>query len=138
MKKAAILMITVLCTLCLLTACGSSNSKETEPETTAPTAAPTTAATETATETATEAPTAAATEASEASDAETVNSGLETAQKMYDQPIEDLIAIIGEPESREYAPSCLIDGEDGILHYDGFTVYTLRYENGEEVINFAE
>ena len=42
---------------------------------------------------------------------------------------------IGEPESSDYAPSCLGPGEDGNLYYDayGFIVYTYR-ENGEETV----
>ena len=49
--------------------------------------------------------------------------------------VEDLYAAIGYPDSVEdYVPSCLGPGEDGELHYDGFTVYTYR-ENGVETIN---
>ena len=49
---------------------------------------------------------------------------LETAKTFEGAPVEDLIAAIGEPESSDYAPSCLGEGEDGNLYYDGFTVYT--------------
>ena len=47
----------------------------------------------------------------------------------------DLYGRIGEPESSDYAPSCLGPGEDGNLYYDtyGFIVYTYR-ENGEETV----
>ena len=54
-----------------------------------------------------------------------------------DQPIEDLIAVIGEPEYSDYAPSCLGEGEDGMLYYDGFVVYTYR-ENGVETVYDVE
>ena len=41
----------------------------------------------------------------------------------------ELIAAIGEPISADYASSCLGSGEDGILEYEDFLVYT--YRNGE-------
>lgn len=44
-----------------------------------------------------------------------------------------MIAAIGAPSSRSYVPSCLGDGEDGELIYDGFTVYTYREGNSEIV-----
>ena len=40
---------------------------------------------------------------------------------------------IGEPDSADYAPSCLGPGEDGELTYDGFIVYTYREEGSETV-----
>lgn len=49
------------------------------------------------------------------------------------QSVSDLIDAIGEPQARDYAPSCLGDGEDGELAYDGFTVYTYREGNTETV-----
>lgn len=59
---------------------------------------------------------------------------LEKAQKLEGESVDDLIAAVGEPLSREeYAPSCLGDGEDGIWHYSGFDVYTYR-ENGKESV----
>ena len=53
------------------------------------------------------------------------------------QPVDELIAVIGEPEDRDYAPSCMGDGEDGNLYYGGFIVYTYR-ENGEETVQDVE
>lgn len=44
-----------------------------------------------------------------------------------------LVAGIGSPNSSSYSPSCMGDGEDGELHYNGFTVYTYR-ENGSETV----
>ena len=41
------------------------------------------------------------------------------------------------PESSDYAPSCLGEGEDGNLYYDGFVVYTYR-ENGTETVEYVE
>ena len=48
-----------------------------------------------------------------------------------------LIQAIGAPVSTDYAPSCLGDGEDGNLYYDGFTVYTYRDATGE-VVSYVE
>ena len=44
-----------------------------------------------------------------------------------------LYAAIGYPNGSEYAQSCIGAGEDGILYYSGFTVYTYR-ENGVETV----
>ena len=53
------------------------------------------------------------------------------------KPVDELIAAIGEPEDRDYGPSCMGDGEDGSLYYGGFIVYTYR-ENGEETVQDVE
>ena len=58
---------------------------------------------------------------------------VEIVRGLIDQPIEDLYAQIGEPESSDYAPSCMGDGEDGMLFYDGFIVYTYREGDTETV-----
>ena len=44
------------------------------------------------------------------------------------------ISIFGSPNSSDYAPSCLGPGKDGLLYYDGFTVYTYQDENGNEQV----
>ena len=59
---------------------------------------------------------------------------LETAQQMIGEPISALTDAIGAPENESYASSCLGDGEDGELSYDGFTVYTYRAPDGAETI----
>lgn len=56
---------------------------------------------------------------------------------LKDHPVAELYALLGEPESSDYAPSCMGPGEDGCLYYDGFTVYTYR-ENGSEVVYDVE
>ena len=56
---------------------------------------------------------------------------------LKDHPVAELYELIGEPESSDYAPSCLGPGEDGCLYYEGFTVYTYR-ENGNEVVYDVE
>ncbi len=55
------------------------------------------------------------------------------AQAYIGKSVSSLIAAIGQPSGRDYAPSCLGDGEDGELFYDGFTVYTYRV-NGTETV----
>ncbi len=65
-------------------------------------------------------------------------SPLEAAKAFEGAPLEDLIAAVGEPLSSDYAPSCLGEGEDGNLYYDGFTVYTYRDVDGSETVNYVE
>ena len=55
------------------------------------------------------------------------------ARSLVGASVEELYAAIGEPLSADYAPSCLGAGDDGELHYDGFTVYTYREEGSETV-----
>ena len=56
------------------------------------------------------------------------------AESCIDKDISELYALIGEPESSDYAPSCLVEGgEDGMLYYDGFVVYTTREADVETV-----
>ena len=52
-----------------------------------------------------------------------------------DKPAEDFISVFGEPSERDYGPSCLGDGEDGVLIYDGFTIYTYREGDEENIVN---
>lgn len=58
----------------------------------------------------------------------------ETAQQMIGENLTALMGEIGEPNSESYASSCLGDGEDGELSYDGFTVYTYRAPDGAETV----
>lgn len=66
-------------------------------------------------------------------------SAFELAQSCIDLSVEELYALIGEPESADYAPSCLNpeEGEDGNLYYDGFIVYTYR-EGDTETVSYVE
>ena len=57
----------------------------------------------------------------------------ELAESCIDKSVEELYELIGKPESSDYAPSCLGDGEDGMLFYDGFIVYTYREGDTETV-----
>ena len=111
MKKALTVLLAALLALSLA-ACGDAGTE--------PTAAPT------------EEP--AATEPA----AEPEDSLLETAKTFEGADVNELIAAIGEPESSDYAPSCLGEGEDGNLYYDGFTVYTYRDVDGSETVNYVE
>ena len=64
---------------------------------------------------------------------ETTQDMVELVKSYIDKPIGELIAVIGEPEYSDYAPSCLGEGEDGMLYYDGFIVYTYREGDVETV-----
>lgn len=59
------------------------------------------------------------------------------AKSCIDKPVAALYALIGQPNSSDYAPSCMGDGEDGNLYYDGFIVYTYR-EGDTESVYFVE
>lgn len=59
---------------------------------------------------------------------------LEQAQALIDSDVSALYEAIGEPYDSMYASSCLGEGEDGELYYDGFTVYTYRDTDGSESI----
>ena len=43
-------------------------------------------------------------------------------------------SVFGYPSSSSYGPSCMGDGEDGILSYGSFTVYTFRSADGSETV----
>lgn len=140
MKHIALLLC--LCLLAALCACGASGGEKTNaPD---PTAAPaqTEAPKETKAPEATKAPeqtkapepTAAPSPDPTEAPADTAK---ETAEKLIGKTTAELFAAIGEPESSDYAPSCLGPGEDGNLYYDGFTVYTYR-ENGVDTIRIVQ
>lgn len=116
--KKIVMMLLALCLL--LCACGG-NAENTEP-------AATVAPAQTEAPAATEVP---ATEAPAQTEAEV--SRMELANSCVDKSVEELFDLIGEPDSSEYAPSCLGEGEDGCLYYDGFTVYTYKTADGETV-----
>ncbi len=59
------------------------------------------------------------------------------AQSCIDKSVEELYALIGQPTSSDYASSCLGEGDDGNLYYDGFIVYTYR-EGSNETVRFVE
>lgn len=107
----------IVITLCLILLCGcTSNPTPTIPETTTAPVVTTTA------------PISEDPETTASKDA------FALAESCIGKSVDELIALIGEPESSDYAPSCLVEGaEDGNWYYDGFTVYTLRTADGETV-----
>lgn len=122
MKKTAILL---LCLTLLLCACGADQPSDT---TGTPSPATQTTAAAEPTTSATDAPQAETTVPGTAA-----VSDKELAESCIDKDVSELYALIGEPASSEYVSSCLGDGEDGNLYYDGFTVYTYRDAEGETV-----
>ena len=135
MKKVSALLL-ILAILLSLAACGSNAGSEDEdaPVLTAelPGASQKAPAAEP-----TEAPQATAAPAKE--EKSDKNETVERVLKMKGQPVKDLIELLGEPISREYSSSCLIEGgQDGQLIYDGFVVYTLVQEDGAETIYDCE
>lgn len=127
MKKALsfLLCFVLLLSLC---ACGGKEAPQ-APAQDAPAAAPTEAPADAPAEAPQEEPETPVEEAPE----EPAPDPVEIARGLIDQPIADLYAQIGEPESSDYAPSCMGDGEDGMLFYDGFIVYTYREGDVETV-----
>lgn len=59
------------------------------------------------------------------------------AEALIGEDISKLYEAIGQPERSDYAPSCLVEGEDGMLYYDGFIVYTTR-EGDVETVYYVE
>lgn len=55
---------------------------------------------------------------------------VEDALAFVDQDVTALYAAIGEPVSSSYEYSCSGPGDDGILQYDGFIVFTYREKDG--------
>ena len=59
-----------------------------------------------------------------------------TATALIGRPVSELYAAIGYPTGgSSYAYGCNGPGEDGELYYDGFTVYTYRYEGVETIVD---
>ena len=129
MKKIVVMLLAVLMLLSLC-ACGGKEEPAEEvnisaqPKVEDVVAAP-------ATEAATEAPAEELPEETAAADLKAL------AESCIDKDISELYALIGEPASSEYAPSCLVEGEDGALYYDGFVVYTTR-EGDVETVYYVE
>lgn len=126
MKKILSLALAMLLALGLA-ACGETN--------TVPSTAPSEPA---ASDTSTPEPAAESSETPEPAAEETGDSLLDIAKGYEGASVDELIAAIGEPNSSDYAPSCLGEGEDGNLYYDGFTVYTYRDTSGAETVNYVE
>lgn len=121
--KNLILMLLVAVMLFSLCACGGSEEKPANMESVLPGA-------EIGVETEDEAPSSTA----EAAEPEG-NEDKALAESMIGEEVSKLIEAIGEPESADYASSCLGPGEDGELQYDGFTVYTYKEGDSEVIQN---
>ena len=131
MKKIVVMLLAFVMLLSLC-ACGA---KEEPVEDVQINVQPKVEATTAVTDAPTEAPTEASTEPAVTEAAAPDKKAL--AESCIDKDISELYALIGEPASSEYAPSCLVDGEDGVLYYDGFVVYTTR-EGEVETVYYVE
>ena len=139
MKKTLIAIL--LCAVMALTlaACGSGSAPAptAAPEVTAaPTAAPTEAPV------VTEAPAAEPTEAP-APETDPAAEAKELVLSLKGEPVDALytaMADLGlELRGSDYASSCLVQGgQDGVLYYDGLTVYTLVQPDGTETVYDVE
>ena len=121
--KNLILMLLVAVMLFSLCACGASEEKPADMESVLPGA-------ESSVEDENEVQNSSEEEA-----APEVNEDKALAESMIGEEVSKLIEAIGEPESADYAGSCLGPGEDGELHYDGFTVYTYKEGDSEIIQN---
>ena len=65
---------------------------------------------------------------------------IEQVLSLKGKPVQELYDAIGMPTGEaEYASSCLVTGgKDGVLPYDGFTVYTLVQPDGTETVYDVE
>ena len=122
-SKKVFLMFLVAVMILSLCACGGSEEKPANMESVLP-------GTESDVETDDAAPSSEPVEAEPE-----VNKDKELAESMIGEEVSGLIEAIGEPESSSYAGSCLGPGEDGELHYDGFTVYTYKEGDSEIIQN---
>lgn len=121
--KNLILMLLVAAMLFSLCACGSSEEKPADMESVLPGA-------ESGVEDENEVQNSSEEEA-----APEVNEDKALAESMIGEEVSKLIEAIGEPDSADYASSCLGPGEDGELQYDGFTVYTYKEGDSEVIQN---
>lgn len=128
MKKLIALLMAAVMVLALC-ACQDTNVPQTEPSESEE--APTEGTTEVQ-----EIPTE---DTTEETPIEVVNTDMALAEECIDKSVEELYELIGQPQSADYAPSCLNPGvgEDGNLYYDGFIVYTYR-EGDKETVTYVE
>lgn len=58
---------------------------------------------------------------------------IELAESCIGEQVATLYKYVGEPTNAYYGTSCLGDGMDGELHYDGFVVFTYKTDLQETV-----
>lgn len=121
MKKLIALLLAAMMTAGLC-ACGNNDAPVTEPPASQ-----------------TDAPAQQTTENTEFQPTEPEKTAFDLANECVDKSVEELYELIGEPQSSDYAPSCLNPGvgEDGNLYYEGFVVYTYR-EGDKETVTYVE
>ncbi len=109
----------------------------TEPTTETTTASPTTTAAPT--EAPTQPPTAAPTEPPTQPPTSPSRNAADIAESMIGRPIDELIAVIGQPSLVEHENSCDVPGEqDGYYYFTGFTVVTLSENGVDKIVEIAE
>ncbi len=136
MKKIAAVL---LCAVLMLSLAGCGGSKDASP---APTAIPAATAAPTPTQAPSAEPFAAEPEATAgpAENTDEVAEKIELVRSLIGKPVAELYDAIGKPATEgDYASSCLVTGgKDGMLYYDGFTVYTLVQPDGSETVYDVE
>ncbi len=129
-KIATVLLLAVM--LLGLCACGSESAPAPAPEaSTAPEITPVPAAEPAATPEPSAEPEP---EPSAEPESDPESDAKAAAEALVGADVSELYEAIGYPVSSSYAPSCLGDGEDGELVYDGFTVYTFKAASGAETV----
>ncbi len=73
------------------------------------------------------------TEAPAAEKESAAEQAVQKALKLKDRPVSELYDALGEPDSEESSPSCMGPGEDVMLYYDGFSVFTYKEGNSQVV-----
>ena len=134
MKKLIVFFLCIALAFALIGCGGSSTSEPSAapaPATAAPPPDPP-AVTETSAPEPTETPFA--------DDADDAAATVALVLELKDHPVEELYDLIGEPTGdKTYTSSCLVTGgQDGVLEYDGFTVYTLVMPDGTETVYDCE
>lgn len=109
MKKTVSLVLAIVLALAMLTACGAKAEGNPPAETAAPAAA------EVSTE------------------SESFDEIEKAAASLIGKTPDDAVRAFGEADSETYSPSCLGDGEDGVIVFGNVTVYTYREGGNEEI-----
>ena len=135
MKKTTALL---LCAALMLALAGCGGAKEAQPSPTAipaATKAPQAEATPVPAAEPTPAPAVETPEPAPETD-EALAETVKAIRALKDRPVSELYALIGEPTGgSDYGSSCLVTGgQDGMLYYDEFTVYTLVQPDGTETV----